>query len=141
MQAIFAILEYFPGTTFPEAGSLALTLVAIFLPLSSIWAAAAIDGASPIAQPHSNQYSGSTYSNGYSGRSGGGSTFDRKGSLGPLTTSTVMTTAEHVPADDGSLMMRGKMIGDYEGDFERTGVRIDKTYSVRSGSNAGLRKD
>jgi hypothetical protein len=52
-----------------------------------------------------------------------------------------MTTAEHVPADNGSLMMKGKMIGDYEGDFERMGVRIDKTYSVRNGSNAGLRKD
>jgi hypothetical protein len=52
-----------------------------------------------------------------------------------------MTTAEHVPTDNGSLMMKGKMIGDYEGDFERMGVRIDKTYSVRSGSNPGLRKD
>jgi hypothetical protein len=52
-----------------------------------------------------------------------------------------MTTVEHVPADIGSLMMKGKMIGDYEGDFERTGVRIDKTYSVRSGSKAELRKD
>jgi hypothetical protein len=38
-------------------------------------------------------------------------------------------------------MMKGKMIGDYEGDFERMGVRIDKTYNVRSGSNAGLRKE
>jgi pheromone alpha factor receptor len=141
LQALFAILEYFPGTTFPEAGSLALTLVTIFLPLSSIWAAAAIDGASPIAQPHSTQYTGSTNSNGNGGRSGGGSTFDRKGSFGPLTPSTVMTTVEHVPADDGSLIMRGKMIGDYEGDFERMGVRIDKTCSVRSGSNAGPRKD
>lgn len=52
-----------------------------------------------------------------------------------------MTTAEHVPADYGSLMMKGNMIGDSEGDFERMGVRIDKTYSVWSGSNAGLRKD
>lgn len=52
-----------------------------------------------------------------------------------------MTTVEHVPADNGALMMKGKMIGDYEGDFERMGVRIDKTYSVRSGSNTGLRKD
>jgi pheromone alpha factor receptor len=140
-EATFAILEYFPSTTFPEAGSLALTLVAIFLPLSSIWAAAAVDGASPISQLRSNQYSGSTYSMGHSGRGGLGSTFDRKGSLGPLTPSTVMTTAEHVPVKDGALMMNGNMIGDYEGDFERMGVRIDKAYSVRSGSNTRLRKE
>lgn len=36
--AIFAILEWYPQNTFPEAGSLAITVVAIFLPLSSVWA-------------------------------------------------------------------------------------------------------
>ncbi len=141
MRAIFAILEYFPGTTFPEAGSLALTLVAIFLPLSSIWAAAAVDGASPIAQPHSNQYPASNYSHGYSGRRGVDSTFDRKDSLVPLTSSTAVTTAEHIAVKNGPLIMKGQMIGDYEGDFERMGVRIDTTYSVRSGSQVGLGKE
>lgn len=115
-----------------------MTLVSIFLPLSSIWAAAAIDGASPIAQPGSNQMPSSAYSNGYGGRNGG-SAFDRKESLGPLTPSTVMTTAEHMPANYDSLLTKGNMIGDSQGDFERMGVRIDKSYSVRSGSNAGFR--
>ncbi|KAI9880515.1 MAG: hypothetical protein M1830_002555 [Pleopsidium flavum] len=41
IPAIFSILQYF--TDIPEMGSNVLTLVAIFLPLSSIWASSSID--------------------------------------------------------------------------------------------------
>lgn len=37
--AIFAILEYVSESAFPEAGTLTLTVVALLLPLSSLWAA------------------------------------------------------------------------------------------------------
>lgn len=47
--AIFAVLEWFPTQTFPDAGSLALTVVAIFLPLSSVWASMSVsDNHSPV---------------------------------------------------------------------------------------------
>lgn len=43
-SAVFAILQYF--TTAPELGSNVLTLVAIFLPLSSMWASTSVNGTS-----------------------------------------------------------------------------------------------
>lgn len=53
--AIFAILEWFPDQTFPEAGSLALTVVAIFLPLSSVWASMSVsDKTSPTCKSHAS---------------------------------------------------------------------------------------
>ncbi|TAQ88966.1 hypothetical protein B7494_g2706 [Chlorociboria aeruginascens] len=43
IPSIFAILEYVEDTIFPEAGTLALTMVALLLPLSSLWASMTID--------------------------------------------------------------------------------------------------
>lgn len=45
--AIFAILEWCPQDTFPKAGSLTITVVAIFLPLSSVWASMTIASNNP----------------------------------------------------------------------------------------------
>lgn len=45
--AILAILEWYPQNSFPDAGSLAITVVAIFLPLSSVWASMTIANNNP----------------------------------------------------------------------------------------------
>ncbi|KAI9835074.1 MAG: hypothetical protein M1819_002626 [Sarea resinae] len=53
IPSIFSILEYF--TSVPELGSNSLTLVAIFLPLSSMWASASIhDRTQQFASPQGN---------------------------------------------------------------------------------------
>lgn len=52
--AIFAVLQYF--TEVPELGTNVLTLVAIFLPLSSMWAATLANGKKKEASnPHSQR--------------------------------------------------------------------------------------
>jgi hypothetical protein len=95
-----------------------------------------------MARPESNQQFGGAYSNAYSGRSTGGSTFDRKGSLGPLSPSTIMTTVETTePIDFTTMITKGKMVGDFPGDFERMGVRVDKSYSLRHGNLGGVGHD
>ncbi|KAI9742168.1 MAG: hypothetical protein M1818_004068 [Claussenomyces sp. TS43310] len=151
IPSIFAILEYYPSNTFPEAGSLALTLVAIFLPLSSIWAAAAIDGASPVAAQFagesrrklcSNSASTSQYiSNGGLFSSAGRA--DRKASAG----SSQMGQTSHVTtavAPMGRSKLNTTGSEDSLDDLETLGpvVRIDRSYSVRSGrQHGGVGKD
>jgi hypothetical protein len=85
-----------------------------------------------MAQSDSSRYLGSNYTNAYSARSG--STFDRKGSLAPTASSTVVRTTEHKHSSDdfASVMTKGRMIGDIAGDFARMGVRVDNSYSVDS---------
>jgi pheromone alpha factor receptor len=138
--AIFAILQYFPDNTFPEAGSVAITLVAIFLPLSSIWAAASIDGDAPISRwnyaSNGSTYYGTNHSTLYTDHTA--SAVDRKGSLGPLTPASAASHVEHQPADAfASVITKGRMIGDCPGDFDRMGVRVDKSFSVRTGTLTG----
>ncbi|KFY25117.1 hypothetical protein V493_04832 [Pseudogymnoascus sp. VKM F-4281 (FW-2241)] len=48
IPSLFTVLEFFTHETFWEAGTLAICLVAILLPLSSVWASAAIDGDEPV---------------------------------------------------------------------------------------------
>jgi hypothetical protein len=138
LQAIFAILEYFPNQTFPEAGSLALTLVAIMLPLSSIWAAASVSDPAPVYSSsammtpagYSTAPSGASktfYKSNPSSTAGDstmiGSAYDRKGSaayadLGTLGPNAACKTA----------------VGAAPGDREAAGygdcVTVEKGFSV-----------
>ena len=84
-------------------------------------------------RPNGDGYFGSNYSNAYTKHSA--STYDRKGSMGPFTPSSVNTQIERKPADDlTSVMTKGRMIGDFPGDFERMGVRVDTSFSVHTGA-------
>jgi len=132
IPSIFAILEYFPASTFPEAGSLALTLVAIFLPLSSVWASAAIEGSSPVLRTDPHTKLGS-----YSGHTNAASTVDRKGSLGLLSPKANMTTIEHDSSHIGTPDID-------DGAFAHdslSGVRVDRSYTVNTGRFAGVGRD
>lgn len=46
--AIFGLLEFFPNHSFADAGPAALTIVSIFLPLSSVWASMAVSESQPV---------------------------------------------------------------------------------------------
>lgn len=64
---MFAVLAYF--TNIPDLGTVVLTLVAVFLPLSSLWASARIDGTEGANSGGANHFFGSNNS-GTSGGSG-----------------------------------------------------------------------
>lgn len=133
-SAIFAVLEYVTVHAFPEAGSLALTMVALLLPLSSLWASMAIDqetstldlshlsgpGAvrrgSDQAQMCSSQFTASTTSS-----TEAGFAKDRQGSFAPIS-----------PTSIDSKIERGSSRDSTELDLEAMGVRVDKSYTVQS---------
>jgi pheromone alpha factor receptor len=147
LSAIFAILEYFPQSTFPEAGTVALTLVAILLPLSSIWAAATPDGPSPIfrSDPSNHHSKLGSYSTGHTldgsrSRFGSHVGTERKGSvISPSTVATTVELAPHRPIrkHSGSEGLNDMDLDDIV-DFEpMSGVRVDRSYSVHSGTGTG----
>jgi pheromone alpha factor receptor len=133
--AIFAILEYFPDDTFPEAGSLTLTLVAIFLPLSSVWASAAMDGCDPIAQSSSRPKLNS-YMNRFD------TSRDRKGSVGPmLSPSTINSSTKGSPENpfkkQGLFGEVNKIELEDIGNMPTPDVGIDRPYNFHGGKSAG----
>jgi pheromone alpha factor receptor len=130
--AIFAVLEYVTVDNFPEAGSLVLTMVALLLPLSSLWASLAIDeetstlnfshlaGSTPRSQEYEqrkmfgSQLSSTTDPSSRSGFSG-----DRKSSISPINPTTI----------DSRIESRRDST---EIDLETMGVRVDKSYTIQS---------
>jgi pheromone alpha factor receptor len=142
MTAIFAILQYVNyevATSFPQAGTLGLALVALLLPLSSLWAGMVIDDESAnlnisylsgnnmqipdTTRPSRSKESGNTILS--STREDYVS--DRKGSFGEIHRSTIDSKVEsgaspYAPGRDST-----------ELDLEAMGVRIDKSYGVQNG--------
>ncbi|RDW62805.1 hypothetical protein BP5796_11107 [Coleophoma crateriformis] len=139
IPSIFAILEYVQTNAFPEAGSIALTTVALLLPLSAIWAGMLTNSTLPSINIHSDAPSshgsvfpaqrkmfGSASSAPSSGiefqhddfRRGSGTAWH------PMTPCTIDSRIENAQprARDST-----------EIDLESMGVRVDRSYSVHSG--------
>lgn len=140
--AIFAVLEYVTPTSFPEAGTIALTTVALLLPISSLWASMATDeemsamNVSSLTGTYVSQgtenYSRKTYGSdattAYSSRidfqSRKGSNVTRKGSNTIEQVTTIDSVVEYnqnrySPRDSTEL------------DLEAMGVRVNRTYGVK----------
>jgi hypothetical protein len=110
--AIFAVLQHF--THAPELGTNVLTVVAIFLPLSSTWAAASINNQSRKLDDPENQHRfyarTPTASKGRSGKDG-----ELTGPFSP--TETASSRAE----DDGTLTAASAAKHDQDQEFELKG--------------------
>ena len=139
--AIFASLEYTSSTVFPQAGTLALPLVALLLPMSSLWAGMAIDQeASTLNLSNLSGYDstrrGSEVGNSFHGSdphqfgrlvsntsSAPGSSTTRKGSNAQLSPTTIDSRVEYI---------RSLERDSTELDLEAMGVRVERSYEVRS---------
>ncbi|KAH7419850.1 fungal pheromone mating factor STE2 GPCR-domain-containing protein [Cadophora sp. MPI-SDFR-AT-0126] len=127
----FAVLEYASPDDFPEAGTLALTMVALLLPLSSLWASMITTEAnssfnvSQLWGSRSSQDVSSleqkTFSSMYSCPSAFST--ERKGSAAPISPITIDTVIEQANTRRDSTEL----------DLEMMGVRVDRSYSVHSG--------
>ncbi|KAM3085911.1 pheromone alpha factor receptor [Clarireedia jacksonii] len=130
IPSIFAILEYTTPDALPEAGTLALTMVALLLPLSSLWAGMATDEeTSSLNLPHlaaSNQISGSRTN--YQQKNSGGSSNapssqlflqSRKGS-DAIQPATMIDSVVKSQGRDSTEM-----------DLEAMGVRVNKSYGFQ----------
>ncbi|KAK2625677.1 hypothetical protein QTJ16_004989 [Diplocarpon rosae] len=127
----FAILEYANPDGFPVAGTLALTMVALLLPLSSLWASMVTTEAtssfnvSQLWRSRSSQgdlsFGRKTYGSDSTGLSSSFS--ERKGSAAPIGTSTVNNIIEHAPVKSAR--------DSTELDLEMMGVRVDRSYRAR----------
>ena len=125
-------------SSFPQAGSLALTLVALLLPLSSLWARIAIDHeASTLDLAH---FTGSSSTRPCSDP-GHGSHGSFSNQFGPLTTnpsapgsSTArkgsVTQISPPSMDSGMECVRSYQRDSTELDLEAMGVRVDRSYAV-----------
>lgn len=129
--AIFAVLDYFPEDSFYEAGTLAICLVAIMLPLSSVWAAAAIDDEHPVRSFEPRPKFGS-----YDTAMG-----SEHRSCGPSTRSMgkVHALVDHCSraSEEGSsrghVMRLDSALGMH---LSAGGVRIERSYEVHSGEGS-----
>ncbi|QSZ33369.1 hypothetical protein DSL72_002957 [Monilinia vaccinii-corymbosi] len=138
IPSIFAVLEYLTPVTFPEAGTLALTMVAILLPISSLWASMATDEemssiniSNLTGTQQGGSYSRKTYASDITTQSSSrhdcqsrkGSNVTRKGSnaMEQVTTidSIVDNEARYIPRDSTEL------------DIEAMGVRINTSYGFQ----------
>ncbi|CAD6442573.1 45147e93-e310-4ff8-8ff7-50a780076a48 [Sclerotinia trifoliorum] len=135
IPSIFAALEYITPVSFPEAGTLALTMVALLLPISALWASMATDeemssidmsnltGSGGTYNSQSGSYSGKTCTSEVTTQSSRLDFQSRKGSnaMEQVTTidSVVDSQARYVPRDSTEL------------DLEAMGVRIDRSYGVQ----------
>jgi pheromone alpha factor receptor len=141
--ALFTILEYVKVDNFPNAGTLSLTMVALLLPFSSLWAGLAIKEESSTLNLSNLNGSSDSVRRG----SENGSYDPRKTCNSQFSQSTSPSTAcggfsierkssavagmgmdsriEHVPEH--------RRRDSTEMDLEAMGVRIDHSYSVHSG--------
>ncbi|ESZ92266.1 hypothetical protein SBOR_7355 [Sclerotinia borealis F-4128] len=144
IPSIFAVLEYVTPVALPEAGTLALTMVALLLPISSLWASMATDeemssidlsnlsgmGNTNVSSQPNGSYSRKTYASDITAQSSRldfqsrkGSSATRKGSNAMEQVTTIDSAADsqatYVPRDSTEL------------DLEAMGVRIDKSYGVQ----------
>ncbi|KAH8801708.1 fungal pheromone mating factor STE2 GPCR-domain-containing protein [Xylogone sp. PMI_703] len=130
IPSIFAILEYVAVDSFPEAGSLALTIVALLLPLSSLWAAMANDAdvslnLSQLSQARS-QLSASAAKPPTRG-------IFLSGSPNGTLITAVETRMDEIASSPAQAGRRPSAPRDStELDLEAMGVRVDSSYSVHS---------
>lgn len=161
MIALFTILQFQQVDRFPEAGTLALTMVALLLPFSSLWASAAIEEEiSSLSLSHVEGFNSNP-------RRGSDTSYDPRNDCGSQVTQvTTQSTACH-PASKRNQQIRtssafqnsnherkvsvgqGFALGSdsrienvpeverrdsTDRDIERMGVRVDRSYEVRSKS-------
>ncbi|KAM0314251.1 hypothetical protein ACHAO8_004884 [Botrytis cinerea] len=145
IPSIFAILEYVTPVSFPEAGSIALTSVALLLPISSLWAGmvtdeetSAIDvsnltGSRTMLGSQSGNFSRKTHASDitaqsshldFSSRKGSNATMMRKGSNAMDQVTTIDCIVEDNQANRG-------LRDSTEMDLEAMGVRVNKSYGVQ----------
>jgi len=144
--AIFAVLQYVTVHVFPEAGTLSMTMVALLLPLSALWAGMAIDSEtstlnlSHLTGSHESSRHGSANAaynpkkacGSQLSQSSGPSRYElfneknsRKGSIAPISPTTIDSRIEH--ATESSTRDSTEL------DLESMGVRVDRSYSIHSG--------
>ncbi|KAI9819728.1 MAG: hypothetical protein M1832_003962 [Thelocarpon impressellum] len=127
VPAIFSILQYAVPT--PEFSTAVLTLVAIFLPLSSLWAAAALDGTlPPTTLPKSGQRK-------LMGSYASGSTAvctERKGSEAMLSQAGKSPDS---PVGSGGATRQNSRPGEEKEDYDieaQDVVRVHRSFTVES---------
>ena len=157
--AIFAILEWYPQNTFPEAGSLAITVVATFLPLSSVWASMTIasnnawDGRVRMKEPkfRFGSHSHDSTKGDEAQNTAGMATMDskrgliasvneRKGSRCSATESDSTTTAVEYAHSDAQDLEAQNHSDKFFG-ISKFGAKRHSTTLVWKGSDANLGKD
>ncbi|KAI9802643.1 MAG: hypothetical protein M1825_002665 [Sarcosagium campestre] len=134
VPAIFAVLQYVSDA--PELGTIGLTLVAISLPLSSIWASSTTDGNIKVSSDYDNSRRKLAGSYGTTSASSG-STSERKPSATPAVVSacppddvypanatTTTTTTSESKTRAGDKVDLESQTG--------SGVRVDRSFTVES---------
>lgn len=125
-------MDYFPTQTFYESGTLAICLVAILLPLSSVWAAAAIDSDEPVrAYWNSPKFPSYDLGSDYKSSSAQLAHSSRKGSAAVEHVSR--TSEDDMRLDE--ITRPGRELGlSLRNDPVNTGgVRVERSYEVHSG--------
>lgn len=129
-KAIFASLEFIQKESFPEAGTWAMTLVALLLPLSSLWASLPTTersfsfNISSLWSSRQSQDGEKTLGSQHSGLTNTFNSGGRKESTSPINPSTNNAIIEH--------NRRASSRDSTEIDLERMGVRVDRSYDVHS---------
>lgn len=134
--ALFTVLENFPDETFYEAGTLAICLVAILLPLSSVWAAAAIDGDEPV-RPHGDTPKFSSFNLGSEYKSSSAH-LPRSMRNASLPVEHLSRTSEEELGADGTVNRDGTYGMDrMSGSISPRGVRVERTFEVHTTGRGG----
>ncbi|KAG4026068.1 hypothetical protein MFRU_045g00130 [Monilinia fructicola] len=141
IPSIFAILEYVTPVTFPEAGTIALTMVALLLPISSLWASMATDEemsstdmsnitGTLASSQQSGSYSRKTYASDITTQS---SRLDLQCRKGSNTTRKGSNTMEQVTTIDSIMDNNARYTprDSTELDLEAMGVRINRSYGFQ----------
>lgn len=132
------MLEYTSGLAFPEAGTLTITMVALLLPLSSLWARMATDSEastlnlSSLSGPKSKEHASDSQRKLFgclSTAQSSGLMSERKPSHAPSYAPISPTTIDAIIENAPSRSPRDST----EVDLEAMGVRVDRSYSVHSG--------
>ncbi|KAI9844993.1 MAG: hypothetical protein M1837_005137 [Sclerophora amabilis] len=123
IPALFSILQYVSDA--PELGTNVLTLAAIFLPLSSMWASASLDGQSQVSgSPNAQQKLFGSYGSGSNGPAR-----SKRGGNGP--TSPAHTTLTHGSSSPLVTPNRAEMQSvDRDLEAQGLGIRVDRTFGI-----------
>ncbi|TVY25078.1 Pheromone alpha factor receptor [Lachnellula hyalina] len=131
IPSIFAIIEWTHPEKFPEAGSLTEILVILLLPLSSLWASVTPNSQTCSMRSPSDGRSQTSVnmSRSFGDKFGSFSTGRRKSNVVPLNQANssfepIPTTVESIPPS----LRHGAEV-----DMEPMGVRVERSYSVRTG--------
>ncbi|KAI9761245.1 MAG: hypothetical protein M4579_001165 [Chaenotheca gracillima] len=140
IPALFSILQYF--TSVPELGANVLTLTAVFLPLSSIWASISLDSRNQSSNPLNRQQkmfssyaSGSTVIPLQSAEKGGSNV--ARGQISPSNTNLTHESIGARSKANTSLSSPGRAeegsrVNDADRDLEAQGlgIHVDRTFTL-----------